>query len=976
MAFSLSGSTITQSGTDASLAGLAAIAGVTTVAQATHTTYNIGNLQLLVTGTLTIDPEIETLYCGYVSATTRMVRVTGTLNIGKAITENGFTRYSEGLAIYLDDTVDAFVQPGYIEFTNTSTFNWNGGTISQQFGVSGFYGGVVRVNSANAKWIYRGRSSNNQLRQETNDLIASAFTFIGGDMAIVGTSMQLNGYNPIHCTGALAHSSATPNVEYILRDYAGGDKGNQKDVKCWAGNRTILYNSATGTDLKVGSHQPNATAFGTVRVYSEVDIVATQFGSGAIAGAKLWFQDYNNGNRRLYDQEAPNIDLRNTITYTATSDGSGVFATQLVLTGAVLADLSYGAATDATNTGMYAWDYRSKNGNTTDLFDIALASYNHALLQLNDVPLKGAGGVSQSAVFFVDQSLTQATKATVDAYTTLETPQKFYDRAKSWLVDNYTGQATTLVSRSGTLIDAGSYNVTIDATAAQAFALLGNTITIKANIYTGDMTTTGVITLANGAQFVGARTDANGTIAPPNTVSITGITAGSRLQIYNVTTATEVINTTVAGTSYSATYLEGTNYSASDLIRIRLTYTNGATAKLPYEGQVLAGSSGWALLVSQQDDTVYNGLGIDGSSVTEFVEDFPNIQVDINDPDGTTTVERLYAWFVDAQTTADGVRNWFGGIVPEDAANFRVIADILDLQIDNLSATGVAFSDGRRLYRDDGASPLVSSTTGGGSITLYAGKVYTSVISTASPVITGDIADVPAAVQSGMTAQGYTTARAPKLDGLDATVSSRLAASAYVEPLDATETQAAAAAALTAYDAVQPADLAGLATASALNAVGAAIIAEVDAIPTNPLLASDTRLNNLDATVSSRLPTSAYIAPTDAPTASETATAVRAELATELGRIDATVSSRLATSGYTEPANSDIAEIKDKTDTLVNGPTLAQIEGSSVLAKEATLASKASQTSVDALPTVADLAVVNEGVKKASLLIPHSTNLP
>lgn len=816
MAFSLSGSTITQSGTDASLAGLAAIAGVTTVAQATHTTYNIGNLQLLVTGTLTIDPEIETLYCGYVSATTRMVRVTGTLNIGKAITENGFTRYSEGLAIYLDDTVDTFVQPGYIEFTNTSTFNWNGGIISQQFGASGFYGGVVRVNSANAKWIYRGRSPNNQLRQETNDLIASAFTFIGGDMVIVGTSMQLNGYNPIHCTGALAHSSATPNVEYILRDYAGGDKGNQKDVKCWAGNRTILYNSATGTDLKVGSHQPNATAFGTVRVYSEVDIVATQFGSGAIAGAKLWFQDYNNGNRRLYDQEAPNIDLRNTITYTATSDGSGVFATQLVLTGAVLADLSYGAATDATNTGMYAWDYRSKNGNTTDLFDIALASYNHALLQLNDVPLKGAGGVSQSAVFFVDQSLTQATKATVDAYTTLETSAKLYDRAKSWLVENYTGQAATLVSRSGNLINAGSYNVTIDATAAQAFALSGNTITIKASTYTGDMTTTGIITLANGAVFIGTRTDANGTVAPPKTVSITGITAGSRLQIYNVTTAAEVVNTVVAGTSYTATYDEGTGYSAGDVVRVRLAYDSGATAKLPFTGQAIVGASGWALLATQQDDAVYNALAIDGSAVTEFAEDFPNIQVDINDADGSTRVDRLYAWFVHAQSGEEGIRQWFGGIVPEDQANFRVVTAILNLKIDNVAATGLTFTDGRRLYRDDNASPLVASTSGGGSITFFAGKVYTSVISTASPVITGDIADVGGAVRAEL---------ATELARIDATVSSREAEA------DAATRQAAALAAVGSIPAAPSAsDNAAAVLAAATSTPIAANVAQVTGV--------------------------------------------------------------------------------------------------------------------------------------------------
>lgn len=57
-------------------------------------------------------------------------------------------------------------------------------------------------------------------------------------------------------------------------------------------------------------------------------------------------------------------------------------------------------------------------------------------------------------------------------------------------------------------------------------------------------------------------------------------------------------------------------------------------------------------------------------------------------------------------------------------------------------------------------------------------------------------------------------------------------------------------------------------------------------------------LDNLDATVSSRLATSGYTAP---PTAAQNATQVRTELATELGRIDVAVSSRLATAGYTAP---------------------------------------------------------------------------
>jgi hypothetical protein len=113
--------------------------------------------------------------------------------------------------------------------------------------------------------------------------------------------------------------------------------------------------------------------------------------------------------------------------------------------------------------------------------------------------------------------------------------------------------------------------------------------------------------------------------------------------------------------------------------------------------------------------------------------------------------------------------------------------------------------------------------------------------------------------------------------------------------------------------------------------------ASVAAIPTNPVLATDTRLSNLDAAISTR--------------GTLTAPQVRTELANELSRIDVAVSSRLSTSSYTAPANADIAAIKTKTDTLVNGPTVAQIEASTVLAKEATVSTRASQTSVNAIPT-------------------------
>ena len=87
------------------------------------------------------------------------------------------------------------------------------------------------------------------------------------------------------------------------------------------------------------------------------------------------------------------------------------------------------------------------------------------------------------------------------------------------------------------------------------------------------------------------------------------------------------------------------------------------------------------------------------------------------------------------------------------------------------------------------------------------------------------------------------------------------AIAAIPPPLDSTATQAAAAAALVAYDGVVVSDLSGLATATNVTNAQTAIIAEIDAIPTNPLLMNDARLNNLDAAVSTRLASASYTAP-------------------------------------------------------------------------------------------------------------------
>ena len=158
--------------------------------------------------------------------------------------------------------------------------------------------------------------------------------------------------------------------------------------------------------------------------------------------------------------------------------------------------------------------------------------------------------------------------------------QKLYDYYQYQLAQDAQMQYGEDLVRTGTSFDLDDWDMVVDGCA-----------------YTGDVTTTGLITLTNGGVFIGTRTDTNGTITPPKTASITGLVSGSRLRIYNNTKATEVYNAVINDTSYTATYEEDGDYSEGDTVNIRVTYVSNATAKLGYTVNAVVGSSGWSALV-------------------------------------------------------------------------------------------------------------------------------------------------------------------------------------------------------------------------------------------------------------------------------------------------------------------------------------------------------------------------------------------
>jgi hypothetical protein len=198
-------------------------------------------------------------------------------------------------------------------------------------------------------------------------------------------------------------------------------------------------------------------------------------------------------------------------------------------------------------------------------------------------------------------------------------------------------------------------------------------------------------------------------------ISISGITSGSRLRIYNTTTSAEIHNAVVNATSYNSSYTNGTGISANDVIQVRLTYQNGTSAKLGFEATAVATSLGFSILAAQEDDAVYNSIAVDGSGVSEFSSDFVNDEIDVALTQNFS-IKRLYARYVYFISLEEGIRKFFGAITAEDIGNYKNNVAVLDMFLNNNTASNLRQTDNVRFYKSNGAYPARSTTTGGGGL--------------------------------------------------------------------------------------------------------------------------------------------------------------------------------------------------------------------------------------------------------------------
>jgi len=273
------------------------------------------------------------------------------------------------------------------------------------------------------------------------------------------------------------------------------------------------------------------------------------------------------------------------------------------------------------------------------------------------------------------------------------TPLMAYDLLALHQFENnlWSNNKTTIVNRIGNLLIAYDYDVYLESIN-----------------YTGDMITNMQIVVDANSTFIGTKTDANGTEST-RVFEITNLVVNSRMQIFNLTTNAEYINTTVNATTYSLVYIEEQGISSGDTIKVQLIRED----KEEFTTILIANDIGINALANQLDDQIYKDFNIDGALVTKFEADYINNEIDLVIGQDWEMSE-LYAWWKYNLTTEDGIRYFFGGITAEDEANFRINTAIVDLYLDNRTFASYKQTDNRRFYRDgEYPYPVKEPTTSG-----------------------------------------------------------------------------------------------------------------------------------------------------------------------------------------------------------------------------------------------------------------------
>lgn len=193
---------------------------------------------------------------------------------------------------------------------------------------------------------------------------------------------------------------------------------------------------------------------------------------------------------------------------------------------------------------------------------------------------------------------------------------------------------------------------------------------------------------------------------PPVYISLTGIVSGSRVQLYNTDTSTELYNDIVSATTLDVEY---TPAESAETIRVRVSLVDGVTAYSFYETNISASTNGGSAIIAQVEDTVYNSNGIDGSAITSCSVSGTTIKVFVDDADNAINIQDIYNWYCYMLFTETGIRDQGNNLRAVDTTNYVAYNTLL---INNQAEDPLLLGGGYILQNTGGTALDVYDTSG------------------------------------------------------------------------------------------------------------------------------------------------------------------------------------------------------------------------------------------------------------------------
>ncbi len=237
--------------------------------------------------------------------------------------------------------------------------------------------------------------------------------------------------------------------------------------------------------------------------------------------------------------------------------------------------------------------------------------------------------------------------------------------------------------------------------------------------------------------------------------TIASITTTMRIQLYDLTSSTELYNGVPGVTSY--TWTDATPAAASREIRLRVmetTMTPGTPILMIDQPigtcGVLEGTEAISFTVVEEEDTVYTANNVNGSTITGITITDSSLLLEIDSGTVTTIggvdvvlveLKDLYAYETYWLSTEEGIRDEARFINAIDPANYS----FTDFKIRNDTAYPVGIVGG---YAKDAAtdSSLTLVDYAGAEIHFLPDHVVNNVITVGGAVIDGTVADVVSGV--------------------------------------------------------------------------------------------------------------------------------------------------------------------------------------------------------------------------------------